>query len=412
MVKDEKGNLTPRSWEEALVEVAQRLSEVKGSEVAAVAGGFADAESLVALKDLLNSYDSEGLYTEEGFPSDGAGTDFRSSYIMNSTIAGIEDADVLLIVGANPRYEAPLVNARIRKGWMHNDLQVALVGTKVDLTYTYEHLGDSASTLNEIVSGKHAFSKVLANAERPMILVGNSVLQGHEGAATHQIVADMSQKLKSSKKVDKEWKVLNVLHRVASQVAALDIGYKPGVDKMTEKPKLLFLLGADAGLVKREDLPHDCFVVYQGHHGDQGAHIADAILPGAAYTEKTATYVNTEGRAQQTRRAVTPPVYARDDWKIIRALSEIAGNSLPYDNLEEIRRRLSEVSPNLTRYGDVEEANFFNLALGLMQSSKAQSLKQPLQPSILELKDFYMTDAISRASQTMAKCVNAVQSMK
>lgn len=164
--------------------------------------------------------------------------------------------------------------------------------------------------------------------------------------------------------------------------------------------------------MKREDLPQDCFVVYQGHHGDQGAHIADVILPGAAYTEKTATYVNTEGRAQQTRRAVTPPVYARDDWKIIRALSEIAGNSLPYDNLEEIRRRLSEVSPNLTRYGDVEEANFFNLALGLMQSSKAQSLKQPLQPSILELKDFYMTDSISRASQTMAKCVNAVQSMK
>lgn len=181
---------------------------------------------------------------------------------------------------------------------------------------------------------------------------------------------------------------------------------------MTEKPKLLFLLGADAGLVKRDDFPQDCFIVYQGHHGDQGAHIADVILPGAAYTEKTATYVNTEGRAQQTRRAVTPPVYARDDWKIIRALSEIAGNSLPYDNLEEIRRRLSEVSPNLTRYGDVEEANFFNLALGLMQSSKAQSLKQPLQPSILELKDFYMTDAISRASQTMAKCVNAVQSMK
>ncbi|KAL9966387.1 hypothetical protein ACROYT_G024449 [Oculina patagonica] len=412
MVKDDKGNLTPCTWEEALVEVAQKLNQVKGNEVAAVAGGFADAESLVALKDLLNGFDSEGLYTEEGFPSDGAGTDLRSSYIMNSTIAGIEDADVLLIVGANPRYEAPLVNARIRKGWMHNDLQVGLVGTKVDLTYDYEHLGDTAGTLKEIVSGKHAFSKVLANAERPMILVGNTILQGHEGAVVHQVVADMSHKLKSSKKVEKDWKVLNVLHRVASQVAALDIGYKPGVDKMTEKPKLLFLLGADAGHVKRENLPKDCFVVYQGHHGDHGAHIADVILPGAAYTEKTATYVNTEGRAQQTRRAVTPPVYARDDWKIIRALSEIAGNTLPYDNLEEIRRRLSEVSPNLTRYGDVEEANFFNLALGLMQSAKTQTLKQPLQPSILELKDFYMTDAISRASQTMAKCVNAVQTME
>ncbi|XP_068715494.1 NADH-ubiquinone oxidoreductase 75 kDa subunit, mitochondrial-like [Montipora foliosa] len=412
MIKDDGGNLVPCSWEEALVEIAQKLTHLNGNEIAAVAGGFADAEALVALKDLLNSFDSEGLYTEEGFPSSGAGTDFRSSYIMNSTIAGIEDADVLLIVGANPRYEAPLVNARIRKAWMHNDLQVGVVGSKVDLTYSYEHVGDTADTLKDLVSWNHAFSKVLADAERPMILVGNTVLQGLNGSAIHQVIASMSSKLKESKKVEKDWKVLNVLHRVASQVAALDIGYKPGVSNMTEKPKLLFLLGADNGLVKREDLPKDCFIVYQGHHGDCGAHMADVILPGAAYTEKTATYVNTEGRAQQTRRAVTPPVYARDDWKIIRALSEICGNTLPYDNLDEIRRRLSEVSPNLTRYGDVEEANFFGLALGLMQSSKAQLAKKPLQPSILELKDFYMTDSISRASQTMAKCVNAVKTMQ
>ncbi|XP_015750666.1 PREDICTED: NADH-ubiquinone oxidoreductase 75 kDa subunit, mitochondrial-like, partial [Acropora digitifera] len=323
-----------------------------------------------------------------------------------------QDADVLLIVGANPRYEAPLVNARIRKAWMCNELQVGVVGAKVDLTYSYEHLGETASALKDLLSGGHAFSKVLANAERPMVLVGNTVLQGQDGAAIHQVVADMSSRLKKSSKVDKEWKVLNVLHRVASQVAALDIGYKPGVSNMSEKPKLLFLLGADAGLVKREDLPEDCFIVYQGHHGDHGAHLADVIFPGAAYTEKTATYVNTEGRAQQTRRAVTPPVYARDDWKIIRALSEISGNTLPYDNLDEIRRRLSEVSPNLTRYGDVEEANFFSLALGLMQSSQAQLGKTSLKPSILELQDFYMTDSISRASQTMAKCVNAVKTMK
>ncbi|KAK2564856.1 NADH-ubiquinone oxidoreductase 75 kDa subunit [Acropora cervicornis] len=412
MVKDESRNLVPCSWEDALVEVAQKLTHLNGNDIAAVAGGFADAEALVALKDLLNSFDSEGLYIEEGFPSSGAGTDFRSSYIMNSTIAGIEDADVLLIVGANPRYEAPLVNARIRKAWMCNELQVGVVGAKVDLTYSYEHVGETASALKDLLSGGHAFSKVLANAERPMILVGNTVLQGQDGAAIHQVVADMSSRLKKSSKVDKEWKVLNILHRVASQVAALDIGYKPGVSNMSEKPKLLFLLGADAGLVKREDLPEDCFIVYQGHHGDHGAHLADVIFPGAAYTEKTATYVNTEGRAQQTRRAVTPPVYARDDWKIIRALSEISGNTLPYDNLDEIRRRLSEVSPNLTRYGDVEEANFFSLALGLMQSSQAQLGKTSLKPSILELQDFYMTDSISRASQTMAKCVNAVKTMK
>ncbi|XP_015779251.1 PREDICTED: NADH-ubiquinone oxidoreductase 75 kDa subunit, mitochondrial-like [Acropora digitifera] len=398
MVKDESGNLVPCSWEDALVEVAQKLTHLNGSDIAAVAGGFTDAEALVALKDLLNSFDSEGLYTEEGFPSSGAGC-CGACRIKNYTIGPLAKNFFFFFFFLPYR-------------WMCNELQVGVVGAKVDLTYSYEHLGETASALKDLLSGGHAFSKVLANAERPMVLVGNTVLQGQDGAAIHQVVADMSSRLKKSSKVDKEWKVLNVLHRVASQVAALDIGYKPGVSNMSEKPKLLFLLGADAGLVKREDLPEDCFIVYQGHHGDHGAHLADVIFPGAAYTEKTATYVNTEGRAQQTRRAVTPPVYARDDWKIIRALSEISGNTLPYDNLDEIRRRLSEVSPNLTRYGDVEEANFFSLALGLMQSSQAQLGKTSLKPSILELQDFYMTDSISRASQTMAKCVNAVKTMK
>lgn len=413
MIKDAQGNLSACSWEDALIAVASQMQNLSGGEIAAVAGGMADAESLVALKDLFNMCGSEGLYTEEGFPVSGSGTDFRSSYIMNSTIAGIEEADALLIVGANPRFEAPLINARIRKSWMHNELEVAMVGSKVDLTYSYDHLGDSAAVLQEISSGKHPFSKVLANAKRPVILVGNTVLQGEDGAALHALASEMAAKLKSSKTVDPEWRVLNVLHRVASQVAALDIGYKPGVKNMTEKPKLIFLLGADTGEVKREDLPKDCVVVYQGHHGDKGAQIADVILPGAAYTEKTATYVNTEGRAQQTRRAVTPPSYARDDWKIIRALSEVVGKSLPYDNLSEIRHRLTEVAPNLTRYGDVEQANFFSLALGLIQGAKGSSpSKTVLKPSILELKDFYMTDSISRASQTMAKCVTAVQTMK
>jgi len=215
--------------------------------------------------------------------------------------------------------------------------------------------------------------------------------------------------LKSQGAVASDWKVLNVLHKVASQVAALDIGYKAGIENLGT-PKLLLLLGADNGSIARENLPKDCIVVYQGHHGDNGANIADVILPGAAYTEKNATYVNMEGRAQETKRALTPPGMARDDWKIIRALSEVANKALPYESLSEIRQRLTDVSPHFTRYGSVESANFFSQAAELNKISAVST--NVLDAEITSLKDFYMTDSISKASQTMAKCVQAVQTMK
>ncbi|XP_071803111.1 NADH-ubiquinone oxidoreductase 75 kDa subunit, mitochondrial-like [Asterias amurensis] len=409
MVKNDEGNLTPTNWEDALTRVANKLSSTDGSDIAVIAGGLVDAEALVALKDLLNRLGSESLCTEEIFPMDAAGTDLRSNYLLNTSIAGIEEADIVLLIGTNPRFEAPLFNTRLRKSWIHNDLQVAMVGNKVDLTYEYEHLGDNASVLQDIIDGKHPFSKTLSEAKRPMIVVGSGALQRDDGSTIHGLVASLAQKTRVASQAEDGWKILNVLHRVASQVAALDIGYKAGVDCIRENPpKVLFLLGADGGTVSRADLPQDCFVVYQGHHGDEGALIADVVLSGAAYTEKTATYVNTEGRAQQTRLAVSPPGYAREDWKIIRALSEVAGQSLPYDELQEIRNRLTQVSPNLTRYGDVEEANFFAQAETMAKVSKAKLSNNPLEAKQVNLKDFYMTDPISRASLTMAKCVQAV----
>jgi len=200
----------------------------------------------------------------------------------------------------------------------------------------------------------------------------------------------------------------NVLHRVASQVAALDLGYQAGCSSVREaKPAALFMLGADEGAVTRADLAPGAFVVYQGHHGDAGAQMADVILPGAAYTEKDATYVNTEGRAQVTRLAVTPPGMARNDWKIIRALSELLGVTLPYDKLQEVRQRMSEISPALVRVGEVEEANFFAQSLEAAKAANASLVADPLVPPQQKLKDFYMTDSISRASPTMAKCVQA-----
>ncbi|KAL9847740.1 NADH-ubiquinone oxidoreductase 75 kDa subunit, mitochondrial isoform 1-T3 [Geothlypis trichas] len=409
MVKNEKGVFVYTSWEDVLPRVAGVLQSVEGKDIAAVVGGLVDAEALIALKDLLNRLNCDTLCTEEIFPTAGAGTDLRSNYLLNTKIAGVEEADVLLLVGTNPRFEAPLFNARIRKSWLHNDLQVALVGSPVDLTYRYEHLGESPQILQEIASGKHAFSKVLDNAKKPMVVVGSTALQRSDGAAILAAVSTIAQNSRATSGAGADWKVMNILHRVASQVAALDLGFKPGVEAIRKSaPKVLYLLGADAGAITRQDVPEYCFIIYQGHHGDVGAPMADIILPGAAYTEKAATYVNTEGRAQQTRVAVTPPGMAREDWKIIRAVSELAGLTLPYENLDEIRKRLEEVSPNLVRYDDVEEANYFIQANELAKLAKQQLLADPLVPPQLTIKDFYMTDSISRASQTMAKCVKAV----
>ncbi|XP_007546594.1 NADH-ubiquinone oxidoreductase 75 kDa subunit, mitochondrial isoform X1 [Poecilia formosa] len=408
MVRNKSGDLVPTSWEDVLTRAAGALQSVKGSDIAGVVGGLVDAEALVSLKDLLNRLNSDNLCTEEMFPMTGSGTDLRSKYLLNTSIAGIEEADMLLLVGTNPRYEAPLFNARIRKSWLHNELHVALVGKKVDLSYTYDHLGESAKILKEISSGTHPFSQVLAQAKRPVVVVGSSCLQREDGAAIMAAVSTIARNAGVSSGLQGTWKILNVLHRVASQVAALDLGYKPGVDSILKNPpKILFLLGADAGCITRQDLAKDSLIIYQGHHGDVGAPIADIILPGAAYTEKSATYVNTEGRAQQTKVAVTPPGMAREDWRIIRAISELAGVTLPYDSLDEVRDRLVEVSPNLVRYDELEEANYFKQANELSKGVNQAVLTESLVPPQLTVKDFYMTDPISRASQTMAKCVKA-----
>ncbi|RXG52391.1 NADH-ubiquinone oxidoreductase 75 kDa subunit, mitochondrial [Armadillidium vulgare] len=403
MVKDSQGNLKPCEWEDALLVAARALHEFRGS-IGAVVG-----ESLTVLKDLVNHLGGEALCTEEIFPDSGTGTDLRSGYLLNTSIVGIEEADLLVFIGTNPRYEAPILNARVRKAWTNNELDVALIGPNVDLTYSYEHLGNSVETIKQMLDGSHQFSKRLSEAKRPMIVVGNGLLTRKDGGVAYSYIQQLAQKLRE--KADPNWRVLNVLQRVASQVAALDLGYYPGVSKIREtQPKLLYMLGADEGAITKEDLPQGTFVIYQGHHGDAGAEIADVVFPGAAYTEKTATYVNTEGRAQTTYAAITPPGMGREDWKILRALAEVAGVFLPYENLDEVRDRMTEISPNLTRYGELEEANYFSQAAELAKLVKGSlETSSPIDVKQKKLEDFYMTNSISRASATMAKCITAVR---
>ncbi|KAB0792929.1 hypothetical protein PPYR_12549 [Photinus pyralis] len=405
------GQLQPVDWETALIAIGKKIKSA-GSDIGVIAGGMADAEALVALKDLINKLGSEDVCTENPFPVNGSGTDLRSSYLLNNTIASAEEADVVLLVGTNIRLEAPLLNARIRKGYVHNETEIGVIGPQVDLRYDYTHVGDDPCSIKDLENGNDTFAKCLKNAKKPLIIVGQDALNRPDGSGV--LLAAQSLAALIQKNVqDPQWKVLNILHKVAGQVAALDVGYVPGYEKLKDNSKLkvIYLLGADEA-IERSQFPSDCFIIYQGHHGDCGAAIADAVLPGAAYTEKQATYVNTEGRAQQTLVAVSPPGLAREDWKIIRALSEFVGQRLPYDNLDQIRCRLEEIAPHLTRYGNVESANYFSQALALALKESATVNKKPISVTQKSLEDFYMTDVISRASATMAKCVTAYKTQQ
>uniref|UniRef100_A0A915DKI6 NADH-ubiquinone oxidoreductase 75 kDa subunit, mitochondrial n=1 Tax=Ditylenchus dipsaci TaxID=166011 RepID=A0A915DKI6_9BILA len=392
MIKDISGNLVQSNWEDN-----SRNFRV-----------LCDTESLVAMKDLLNRFNSENVYHEEDFPLAGGGTDLRANYLLNDKIVGVENCDALLLVGTNPRYEAPVFNARIRKAFLHTDIEIGVIGSYVDLTYDYDHIGSESRDIDKILAGKTQFSKKLMSAKNPLIVVGARALQGDEGLQVLSKLQQLAAQLRSSGALTK---VLNVLHPSAGTVAAFDLGYKPCNEFTPHKKSIrfLYLLGADERELARKDFASDVFIVYQGHHGDAGAEIADVILPGAAYTEKEATWVNTEGRAQKGYPAVSPPGEARIDWKIIRALSEVSAKTLHYDSISEIRSRLLAIAPHLLRHGDAEEANYLDLSAALSKGQSSSSSSRSLEFQQKRLEDFWMTNSVTRASETMAKCVRAAR---
>jgi NADH-quinone oxidoreductase subunit G len=392
------GKLQPASWQDAFAAIAQRLRGTAGNRVAAITGDLACSESMAALKDLMAALGSPNVDCRQ----DGAKleTSTRAAYVFNSTIAGIEQADAVLLIGTNPRWEAPVLNARIRKRYMMGRFRIGVVGPQVDLTYRSEYLGAGPQTLSEIAGGKHAFADVLKSAKNPMIIVGQGALARPDGAAVLALAREIATALGA---VKDGWNGFNVLHTAAARVGGLDLGLVPGAGGR-DVPGILdgaskgeidvvYLLGADE--IDTSKLGK-AFVIYQGHHGDAGAHRADVVLPGAAYTEKNATYVNTEGRVQQTRLAVFPPGEAREDWKILRALSEHLGRKLPYDTLAQVRRRLVALNPVFGRVDEMPAPAPFG-AFGTPGQTTAA-------PFVSPIKNFYMTDPISRSSETMAKC--------
>ena len=394
------GKLQPASWHDAFDAIGGKLRGLDGARIAAIAGDMCDAEAMTALKDLMTALGSENIDCRQDGAKLTAGA--RAGYTFNTTIAGIEDADACLIVGANPRLEAPIINARLRKRMVAGGFKVGLVGEAVDLTYRYEHLGAGPQTLQEIADGTHAFCEVLKSAERPMIIVGQGALARADGAA---VLAAAKSIADATGMIGEDWNGFNVLHTAAARVAGLDLGLVPGAagrdvagildDAASGEIEVVYLLAADE--VDTSKLAN-AFVIYQGHHGDAGAHVADVILPGAAYTEKEGTYVNTEGRVQRGRRAVFPPGDAREDWAILRALSEVLGKTLPYNNLGQVRARMVEIAPVLDQIDVVTPSDW---------TAFGQAGSMDPAPFATPIGNFYMTDPISRASATMAACTEA-----
>ena len=385
----------PASWEQALTEIETAYQHLtpKENEFKAIAGHLVEIETLVAMKDLANKLNSDNLALDQpgGSAPLAHGIDLRSSYLFNSKICGVEEADTILLIGTNPRHEAAGLNARIRKQWLRSDLEIGLVGEPFESTFDFDHLGISTVDLKKALSGP--WGKALASAKRPMIIVGSSAVEHPDAKAIFETVGAFVDK-NAANFLTPEWQGYNVLQRAASRAGAYDVGFTtPSSIVAQTTPKFIWLLGADE--ITEEDIPKGAFVVYQGHHGDRGAQLADVILPGAAYTEKHGTYVNTEGRVQMTRAATSVPSAAREDWKILRAASEYLGAPLPYDDAEALRDRMEEINPALRRY-DVVEGTGIPALQKVQLVDQNKGAKTSGKPFEQVIKNFYFTDAISR----------------
>lgn len=406
MVRNVDGNLLPVQWDRARAVlknalITLQLENPDGFECHGVIGPYVDVNAALEFRNqFLRWFPTGQMHVQE--KARNIPTDFRHSYMHNLTLPQLEEADFVLIVGADPRKEAPLLNARMRKGSLYHGLTVATVGSPVSLTYPSKHLGNTLKTLQAIADGSHPIAATLAEAERPVIMVSNRALQREDGNAVYKLVEDVVRK---SRAVQEGWDGLCVLHQGANTVGNLDIGFEDkyaGLRALDagswSATKVLFLMGADD--IDNIDVPEDCFVVYQGHHGDRGASIANVVLPGAAYTEKDSIYVNTEGRVQASKLAFFPPGLARDDAHVLR---DLMGAD---EDLEQVREQLKSASldilaPHLLKTNYVQEGDRVLGTDTILPPGRTAFLPTPLQSPV---DNFYMTDPITRSSKTMAKC--------
>ena len=366
----EHGKLRVATWAEALAATAAAM---KGRKVAGLVGDLAPVEAAFSLKHLI-----EGLGGNVECRTDGARLPAgnRSAYVGNATIADIDSAKRILLIGTNPRDEAPVLNARIRKAWIHG-AQVAVVGEAADLTYDYHHHGADRAALSELVKGDFQSSQGTPG----IVIVGQGALREADGEA---VLANAMRICELD-----DCKLL-VLHSAASRVGAMDVGAvtEGGMDAAIEGTEVIFNLGSD-----EVDIAPGATVIYQGSHGDRGAHRADIILPAACYTEETALFVNTEGRPQLALRANFAPGEAKENWAILRALSAELGATLPWDSLAQLRRALVGAVPHLAQIDQVPENEWQALQRLDMGTASFRN----------GVKDFYLTNPIARCSPLMGE---------
>ncbi|MBV1706308.1 MAG: NADH-quinone oxidoreductase subunit NuoG [Hyphomicrobiales bacterium] len=383
----ENGRLRPASWQEAFGQIADRVKASKPERIGALAGDLATVEEMFALQALMGKLGSPHLDCRQDgsklHPKFG-----RASYLFNSTLAGVDQAGAIMLVGCNPRREAAVLNARFRRAWAKAGTKFHVIGERADLTYHYNYLGAGPAALQGLEG--HA----PAAEAHPMFVIGSGAFNRPDGEA---VLASALKSARAMGVIAEGWNGFNVLHHAASRVGGLDIGFVPGAGGLDAAAMakaggldVIFLLGAD-----EIDIAPGAFVVYIGTHGDRGAHRADVILPGAAYTEKSGTYVNTEGRVQMADRASFPPGDAREDWAVLRALSEVLGQRLPFDTLAALRAALYAAHPHMAAVDTIVTADFG-------EAPQAGACDQADFASAV--LDFYLTNPIARASGVMAEC--------
>lgn len=431
-------SFVPVSWSAALLTIRDRVAGLQPRELLGVVGEQADCEAIIALKDWLKGLGSAQCITTQ-HPLTFA-THSRPSYLFNSTIAGIDYADAVLLLNCNPRMEAPVLGARLRKAVRQFGQQILSVGPRMELHIPHSHIGDSFQALKQFTRSLKSYRErdsrssddvdgdeqagaveMFRKAKQPMVIVGmGSFREASTGAAVLAALEELKAALPALSTAS--WNGVNFLHTNASAVGALDLGVgNSGVQLQRGTAKFVFLLGADGvESLAKDYFAEDAFVVYAGSHGDVGASLADLVLPSPAYTEKSSTYVNMEGRVQRTKAAVGRLAEAREDWQTIRAVSELTGEALPYHSLEQIRERLVQVAPTfatLEQIHDKEEPHSQRTPSAMDDSSKSRTLSSSSSSSspssstsstssvfVGSVSNYFFTDPISRSSATMAKC--------
>jgi len=379
--KKVNGQFEESEWSDVLELISSKVLETPGDKIATVFGSDVDIEGLCSMNDLMSSLGSSNIGSERQISFKKG---FSSSYKFNATIEEIDNADACLIIGANPRFEASLVNVRLRKKYRSGDFEVGVIGASSDLTYPVTHIGTDVDSLLDVCEGRHSFCSVLKQAKNPIIIVGTSLFERDDSIALENALNILSSNLNTP---------ISILHNEANQVSALELGINEINLEALNNSSIAFLLGADNVQITNPNT----FIVYIGHHSDNNAFNADIILPSTSFSEKVGTFYNLEGRPQSTKKALNSFGLSRDEWQIARALSEFIGKPLPYNSLKDLQDRLKTLLPSYSNLNNIENTNFSNFS-----STSNEFVYETSFHTVI--KDFYMTDSLSKSSQTMAKC--------